>query len=302
MNFNLINLVITVRTDDAFQLCHCLPLLGNEFAAACRKISCLTTARDCDSCSRQASCAWNLVFGQKLSTDPSALKRFQKPSLPFIFTFPSRQSLPDKPTEIECGLVVIGTAIQGLEMLLEGFNEILFPLAAEILLVGTRDYQDTVHLLAKGSGINCSENLIVLSSKDLLGNCCWTGSCIRIQLVSSLRLIEDGRLQGAFNFSRFARTLLRRVSSLAYYYGACEYNFDFKELSAQADAVICTDNHFFVTSGENRKLSGLSGYGSFSGDFSGLMPFLAAGLYVHIGKGATFGMGRYELLPDTVPV
>jgi hypothetical protein len=242
------------------------------------------------------SCAWNLVFGQKLSTDPSALKRFQKPSLPFIFTFPSRH-LPDKPTEIECGLVVIGTAIQGLEMLLEGFNEILFPLAAEILLVGTRDYQGAIHSLGDGSGINRPENLVVLSNKDLLENRCRPGDCIRIQLISSLRLFEDGRLQSAFNFSRFARTLLRRVSSLAYYYGACEYNFDFKELSAQADAVICTDNHFFVTSGQSRKLSGLTGYGSFSGDFSGLIPFLAAGLYVHVGKGASFGMGRYELLP-----
>ena len=300
MNFNLINLVITVRTDDAFQLCHCLPLLGNEFAAACRKNSCVWPARACDSCSRQESCAWNLVFGQNLSTDPSALRRFQKPALPFMFKFPSRHVLADRPTEIECGLVVIGTAIQGLDMLLEGFKKILFPLAAEVLLVGTRDYQDVIHPLEDGSGINYPENLVVLSSNDLLENRCWAGSTIHIQLVSSLRLFEDGRLQGVFNFSRFARSLLRRVSSLAYYYGACEYSFDFKELSAQADAVVCTDNHFSATVGQSRKMSGLIGYGSFSGDFSGLMPFLVIGLYVHAGKGASFGMGRYELLPGSV--
>jgi CRISPR/Cas system endoribonuclease Cas6 (RAMP superfamily) len=44
-------------------------------------------------------------------------------------------------------------------------------------------------------------------------------------------------------------------------------------------------------------MTGLIGYGSFSGDARDLMPFLVAGLYVHAGKGASFGMGRYELLP-----
>jgi hypothetical protein len=295
MDFNLINLVITVRTDEAFQLCQCLPLAGNGFADMCRKNICLWPARECGSCSRQTSCLWDLVFGQKLSTDPSAIRRFQKPSLPFMFSFP-RLVFTDKPTKIECGLVVIGTAIQGLDMLLEGFRELLYNFSAEVLSIGTRDYQDIVHPLGNGSCINYPENLVVLSSNDLLENRCWTGSHMQINLKSALRLFEEGRLLRAFNFSLFARSLLRRVSSLAYYYGNCEYNYDFKELSAQTESVVCTDNHFLVTTGQSRMMTGLIGYGSFSGDVSYLMPFLVVGLYVHAGKGASFGMGRYDLL------
>jgi hypothetical protein len=109
-------------------------------------------------------------------------------------------------------------------------------------------------------------------------------------------LFDDGHLLHNFDFSRFAKSLLRRVSSLAYYYGRYEFSCDYKELSRQADAVICAENHFILATDRNRRMSGLVGDGSFRGDFSGLLPFLTAGLYVHTGKGSSFGMGGYELL------
>lgn len=213
-----------------------------------------------------------------------------------MFTFPSPHDLADRATEIECGMLVIGQAIPCLDLLLEGFKETLSPLAAEVRLVGTRDYQGIIHPLGDGMGINYPENLVVLSSNDLLDNRVWTDSRLHIQLTSPLRLFEEGHLLGHFEFSRFARSLLRRVSSLAYYYGAYEFACDYKELSRQADAVICTDNHFIRATDRNRRMAGLMGDGRFRGDFSGLLPFLIAGLYVHVGKGSAFGMGAYELL------
>lgn len=298
MDFNLVHLAITVRSADTVQLCQRLPLTGSEFAAACRKHCCLYPGKPCRSCPCQDSCAWSLVFGQQLSSDPSALRRFQKPPLPFMFTFPAPPGPADIATGLECGLVVIGQAIPCLDLLLEGFNELLSTFAAEVLQVATRDYQGTTHPLGDGSGISHPENLVVLSSHDLLENRIWTGSHLRIRLLSPLRLFADGHLCNDFMFSRFARSLLRRISSLAYYYGACEFGCDYKALARQADAVICTDNHFTHMADRNRKLAGVVGQGGFQGDFSGLMPFLAAGEYVHAGKGASFGMGHYELLPD----
>lgn len=88
---------------------------------------------------------------------------------------------------------------------------------------------------------------------------------------------------------------MRRVSSLAYYYGGSEIVCDYKGLSLQAESVVCTENRFILSTATNRKLSGLTGYGRFEGDFSGLFPFLNAGRYIHAGKGAPFGMGMFEL-------
>ena len=294
MDFNLVNLSITIRSADARQLIDRLPLLGNEFAAACRQDSCRWPERECDPCPMRESCDWQLVFGQRLTSDPSALKRFQKPPLPFMFRFPFRQEPAENFSEIKCGLLVIGRAIACLELLLAGFRKILEPLGATVVQVGTRDYQGTIHPLVDILGVNYPENLVVMSINDLLESCVLTKSCLQIRLLSPLRMFEEGHLCDSFDFSRFAKSLLRRVSSLAYYYGGYESSWDYKELSRQADAVICMDNHFVIRKEQNRKMAGLTGCGTFRGDFNVLLPFLIAGLYVHVGKGATFGMGVYE--------
>jgi hypothetical protein len=50
----------------------------------------------------------------------------------------------------------------------------------------------------------------------------------------------------------------------------------------------------------NRKLTGIVGYGSYSGDFSQIVPFIIIGSYVHTGKGSSFGMGAYDVLVKQV--
>ncbi|MBC8018389.1 MAG: CRISPR system precrRNA processing endoribonuclease RAMP protein Cas6 [Verrucomicrobia bacterium] len=307
MGFNLVNLAITVRADDVSRLRFCLPLLGKEYAAACRSLSCHRPERTCETCSAQESCGWYLVFGQKLTPDPAALKRHQKPPLPFVFSFPMLEGYSDAHKEIECGLVVIGQAIPHLGMLLDGFTELLSgglsPFPAEVIQIACRDYQGFVQHVSGDHGFARSgnlapENLLIASTEGLLESRTWGGSDLHIRLLSPLRLLKNGHLVGRFEFSLFARSVMRRVSSLAYYYGESEFDCDFKELSRQVDDVVCTDDHFCYANVKNRKLTGLSGYGSFLGDFSRLMPFLVIGSYLHTGKGSSFGMGAYELLPD----
>lgn len=301
MEFNLVHLVLSLSTDDPARLCRCLSLAGNDFASACRDLVCRRPERECDSCRLLDSCEWHLVFGQKLSPDPSELKRHQKPPLPFAFSFPGlvEPAGGDTPGGVECGLVVVGLAIPHLNMLLEGFCRVLAggPCAvqADLVRIGSRDYQGTIHPLRGSRSVNHPEELVVLSSAGLMDRYTWGDGPLRIRLLSPLRMIEDGRLLTGFDFSRFARSLMRRVSSLAYYYGDCGFNCDFKALSAQAAAVSCTEYHFAPVTPRNRKLSGVTGHGCFTGDFNGLLPFLVAGQYVHAGKGATFGMGWYEL-------
>jgi hypothetical protein len=210
--------------------------------------------------------------------------------------------------EIECDLLVIGQAIPHLGMLLEGFAELLSgglsPLPAEIIRIACRDYQGHILPSAEEHGIARSgnlvpENLVVASTEGLLESNVWGSSDLTLRLLSPLRLLEDGRSARRFEFSRFARSVMRRVSSLAYYYGESEFDCDYKELSRQVADVICREDHFSYLNIENKKLAGITGYGSFLGDFSRLMPFLVIGSYVHTGKGSSFGMGAYVLLPDS---
>ena len=304
MGFNLVHLAITLQTNDAARLSRTLPLLGNEYAAACRVLSCRWPQRVCETCSARETCGWYLVFGQKLSSDPAALKRHQKPPLPIMFTFPVTERFPEKITEIVCDLVVIGTALSQLDLLLNGFDELLSglsaPLSAEIKQIACRDYQGLVACSSRDNGKRrpgsiVPENLIVMSTAGLLESRSWIGSTLHIRLLTPLRLLVDSRRAVRFEFSTFARSVVRRVSSLAYYYGEREFVCDFKELSRQIEQVTCRADHYSYLAAHDKILSGISGYGSFCGDFSSLMPFLVIGSYVHTGKGSSFGLGAYEV-------
>ena len=191
-------------------------------------------------------------------------------------------------------------------MLLEGLAGLLAadscPVSAEIVRVESLNYQGERQLLGSVINVTRSKQMAVLSADDLLSLSLWETNGLGIRLLSPLRLIEAGRQLVRFDFSCFARSVMRRVSALAYYYGECEFNCDFKELSRQAKAIICTEDHFYQSIICDRRLSGISGYGSFRGDFGGLLPFLILGTYVHVGKAASSGMGCYEIDHDYVDI
>ena len=43
------------------------------------------------------------------------------------------------------------------------------------------------------------------------------------------------------------------------------------------------------------KMGGILGSVTFSGDLSEFMPYLLLGGHLHVGKGTSFGLGRYEI-------
>ncbi len=46
------------------------------------------------------------------------------------------------------------------------------------------------------------------------------------------------------------------------------------------------------------KLGGIIGNVTYAGDLTPFLPFIVLGKYIHVGKGATFGLGKYEIIVD----
>jgi hypothetical protein len=301
MDCNFIDLEIHVQTNNRAHLAVCLPLLGGLFSEVCRNVVCPVSDRDCHTCALNATCDWHCVFGQLLSVNPEALRRHQKPPLPFVFSFPLLEKLPASPGIVPCGLVVIGSAIARLGLLIEGFTRLLSDRVsleqAEIVQLFSRDFQGSLVPLVLGDRIGAPENLVILSLGGILeSRGCWSDE-LDIVLHSPLKLLADGHQARHFEFCHFARMLLRRVSSLVYYYESCETGIDFRSLSLQADAITCLQDEFVYDPSPAgiKRLSGIAGSGCYKGDFNELMPFLIAGEYFHVGKSAAFGMGNYTL-------
>ena len=296
MGFDLAKLKISIQTKNTARLLAWLPTCGREFSAICKKAVCNSPTECHASCHNGATCPWFLIFGQQLSHDSAALKRYQKPPLPFAFSYSAND-----PGVVECGLVIVGNAINHTALLGNAFVELCLsehaPAQCSLMAVESLDLQGkSFPLRLDQAGSTDLENLVVFSSDEIIDNSKYGSSEIVIRLLSPLRLIEQGRQSSRFEFARFAGSVMRRVSSLAYYYGGYEFESDFKDLSRQATEAICTDYKFQKGSCGSSSTAGLCGNGSFIGDFDGLMPFLLLGAFFNTGKGAAYGLGRYEVV------
>jgi CRISPR/Cas system endoribonuclease Cas6 (RAMP superfamily) len=118
---------------------------------------------------------------------------------------------------------------------------------------------------------------------------------IPIRIVTPLRIAREGDILREYSFSPFIRTLLRRISSLAYYYYGSILEMDFKRLSVQSESIAVTESCFHWEEWRKGRLCGIIGTGVLSGELTDFHPILLLGEYLNCGKDAAFGLGRYEL-------
>ena len=127
---------------------------------------------------------------------------------------------------------------------------------------------------------------------------------INISILTPLRLRFDGHITDKIEFHVLIRNLLRRISSLSYFHCGEKFQVDFKGLIENARAInqIKSDTQWFdwkrysTRQEEWMSLGGVTGTVSYEGDLTEFMPFLKLGEYVHVGKGTSFGLGKYKIL------
>lgn len=127
---------------------------------------------------------------------------------------------------------------------------------------------------------------------------------VTISLLTPLRLRFDGHITDKIEFHVLIRNLLRRISSLSYFHCGEKFEADFKGLIEKAKGVrlLKGDIHWFdwkrysTRQEEWMSLGGVIGTVSYEGDLSDFMQLLRLGEYVHVGKGTSFGLGKYEIM------
>jgi CRISPR-associated endoribonuclease Cas6 len=107
----------------------------------------------------------------------------------------------------------------------------------------------------------------------------------------------------------FFRRLIRRIGTLIECYCSIrpdEPRSDYSALAALADKVVVAEQNVSLQTWERfsssidakHPLSGLVGTGRLTNIAEPLWPYLILGRWVHVGKSASFGQGRYEVLPQ----
>jgi len=270
---------------DPYALFHCRA----DFDAAFRKtLSCRRL--DCTGCLSAPNCRYPANFGQQIARDPEAVRRHQKPPLPFVFQFPILPPAPNRGATLQCALTLMGSAALDANRYIE---------AVRLLLEGMRVVLTTVEADSPGGGrapvaAGANPALPLLSALDPTVSGPLAPDNLAVTFLTPIKLMHEGRLLKSFGFCQFARTLMRRVSSLAYYYEGAEPPLDYRWLSQCSEAVqtVSSDCRFVSWGG---RPAGVVGTARFAGDLEPFHLLLQLGLATQLGKAASFGFGAYRI-------
>jgi hypothetical protein len=127
---------------------------------------------------------------------------------------------------------------------------------------------------------------------------------LTLTFLTPVRLKAEGRMVEQLEFHHVIRNLLRRLASLAYFHGGIDpETFPFKEAIRVAEQVPTVSRHLRwldwerYSSRQRTKMlmGGLVGQITLTQVPGVFHSLLTTGSHLHVGKMASFGLGRYEV-------
>jgi hypothetical protein len=257
------------------------------FGRALRRAVCVTGLPTCPGCRFEASCVYPYLFETAPGGEGGILAGYDRVPNPFVLAPPWEEGrLVPEGGETGLRLVLIGRAIEhagfARQAVVEAGLRGLGPDRGALDLV-------SVDSVALPPSPPCPER-------------------VEIALSTPLRLVEAGRLvgPGALRPQHLLLSLLRRVSTLAERHGSAPLDLDYRALKERAEAAeFAAAEVRWVEwarwSGRQQALIRMGGLlGALSLRLAGLeafWPFLALAPWVHVGKGATMGLGAMRVVP-----
>lgn len=276
-----------------------LAVLRGAWGAALRRLACSTGAAQCTGCAVAQRCAYRLIF-DPLPPQAHALGALS--AVPPAYVLGRIEGAPQGgmldftllgPAQERLGLVLASLS----DALKQGLGKARVALEPDRLEYFTQGQWRVLRPdqpWPPSLRLAPAPSLQNVERRDVL-----------IELQSPVRLQDQGRIIGAEAFTprRWLMALLRRVGLLADLYGA-PLQLDFPGFAALADQVTMSearlrwvdDARWSSRQGKTHPMGGVAGRFRMSGPLTPFEPFLQAGLWLHVGKHAAFGQGRYRLL------
>ncbi len=300
MDLNLVHLCFSLTIDGFARDRFALFALRRSFPSALKRATCGRLLL-CGECRDSLACPWFPLFGQPLSSDPEAVRRHQKPPLPFIFDLPLLPEGAHHCRDLEVGLTLVGSATASAGAFVAAMRELSaadlgdgsFTLSLDGV-VSRGLFGERLPLeFARQSG--APKNLQLLPLSDVASGGGGGGERLTLSLVTPLRLFHEGKGLRSFDCSLFLRGVVRRVSSLVAAYGDGEMADDFRWLAHQSREVRVTESRIRFDLSGGMTAAGMMGEALLEGELEPFLPYLRLGEYLHAGKGGSWGFGRFQL-------
>ena len=295
--------------------------LRGAFGHALKRVACQSTGAPCKVCPIPNDCWYGWLFETETPAYATGLTEQRDAPRPFILTPPLDDQIGNgkklrRGDTVGFAMTMFGGAVNGLPYAVYSIRE----MATRGLGVrrGLFALQDVFCVNRAGNRISLeydekSRQFDLLKSEvcfadDLLKDrlaAIPEGPRVKLRFITRARIRVQDRLQGDFDFATLVRFLWRRVSLMLAVHGDGVPDVDKKELLRRADEIKTIASAMIkheVCRSSNRQQKrlhhdGFLGEVVFEGaGLSQFLPLLAAGELLHVGSGATFGLGKYEIV------
>lgn len=264
----------------------------------------------CDDCRLMESCRYPELFETRWSSRRQ--ERHSIPTPPFILIPPGTEQTDFEKGELfDCGLILVGYALDEASCFVRAFAEVGRRglgrgrgtcRLTQIESLAPSDRDEGVRRLPGGL-VEFSADRVIRDRSDWRSARRW-----RLEFLSPVRLQDNGHLVKSADFRLLAQRLSERIESLARLYGDGA-RLDIPLILQAASRIRLVEPRIWWDDWErysNRqetrmRLGGFRGRATYAGDLNFFVPLLALGEWLNVGKGATFGLGRFRVEPLEEP-
>jgi hypothetical protein len=284
--------------------------LRGAFGHAFRAVAC--PSRIGEPCPIPTQCPYHLIFETSPPPGSEALRNHDEIPRPFVISpanstanaVGSRQTFRPG-DEVSFELVLIGRAQEFFPYFVVALREVerigrsrRVVELRRIEALGRSDDSSIVY----GS----SENLVHGSAPTITLEDCAAMPVpqgpLTIEFLTQTRLKHEGRFVRRPEFQILFRRLLGRLSSLSRFHSGAALDLNFRDLIGEAGSIRLIQDETKWTqwqrysSRQDRRMEweGIVGRATYEGELAPFWKFLKFGEFVHVGHGATFGLGLYN--------
>lgn len=280
--------------------------LRGGFGHAFKRVVCALREKNCRDCLLKEKCIYSYVFETPPPSDTRIMRKYSAAPHPFVIEPPSETKRGFVPgNEITFNLILIGKAIGYLPYFIYAFDEL-----GEIGIGKGKGKFELRSVECDGKTIYDSESKTLKHIKTASLSFYNAGSgegCsdIKLNFLTPTRILYNGSLTLDLQFHILIRQLLRRLSLLSYFHcGGNPSEIDFKGMIEKAKEVKVKKSNlcwydwerYSARQDTRMKMGGFLGEITFEGDIQAFLPLVKAGEVLHVGKGTTFGLGKYEII------